>query len=266
MKLLDIIARSYSEHKMEWKIAAGCALSAVAVVEAFVVAPKAIEALQELKELHEDDEDRKAYAKDVVTKVIPMVALPVLTEAAAMACIVSGTRTGLNEIATLTTAYAMSERERLIYKEKTCDLVGEKKEKEIRDEVAKSKVDSKKSDFIDSRVHDTGYGGSLMYETLSKTWIRSSIQKIDNAANGLNKRMFNGSESYMTVDEWLYEIGIPDDDELPFGTCTGDLCFTSDREITPSYSADIDSDGRPYIIIDYLIAPGPKPNYTGAKY
>lgn len=255
MSIIDTI----KENRIECKIGLGCFLSLAAFVSGVCVAPKALDVLDELKEEHKDDEDRKGFAKDVVKKVGPMVAGPVILEAAALGCIISGTKDSFAANAALAAAYSLSESAYRDYREKTKQIVGDRKELQIREEVSREL--GKRAKYNPSAVVDTGYGSSLMYDTLSQTFIRSGINIIDKKANEANKRLFTGYESYITVNEWLYELGIE-----PMGNVTGNLCFTSDRSIEPYYTASILEEGKEYIIINYRIEPGEKPGYDGSKH
>ena len=257
MSIIDTI----KENRIECKIGLGCFLSLAAFVSGVYVAPKALDVLEELKEEHADDEDRKEFAKDVVKKVGPMVAGPVLLEAAAIGFVISGAKDSFATNATLAAAYTLSENAFRDYREKTKKVVGDRKELQIREEIERD--NAKNTKYNPSKVVNTGLGSSLMYDTLSKTFIRSACNIVDKKANETNKRLCTGYESYVTVNEWLYELGI---DPLSPDDLGYESCFTTDRLVEPFYTADILDGGQEYIIIGYRVKPGPKPGYDGSKH
>lgn len=76
-----------------------------------------------------------------------------------------------------------------LYQEKVVETIGEKKEQQIRDEVAKEQV--AKNPVSKNEVIITGGGETLCYDSLSGRYFKSDIEKLRKAVNELNHTMVN---------------------------------------------------------------------------
>ena len=97
------------------------------------------------------------------------------------------------------------------YKEKTVEVVGEKKEQAIRDAVARDKLE--KAQVTSREFIITGKGETPCFDPLTNSCFKADIEILRKAENVLNKRMRD--EMVITVNDFLQEIGLdPCDDAI----------------------------------------------------
>ena len=137
------------------------------------------------------------------------------------------------------------------YKEKVTETIGEKKEREIRDKVAKDKVDENQASK--ATVVVTGKGDSLCFDVISGRYFKSDIEKIRKIENDLNRQML--TEMYISLNEFYDELGL---DHISIGD---ELGWNVDNGLIElNFSSQISDDGQPCIVVDYKI--GPTYNYS----
>lgn len=160
----------------------------MSTVLAFRYAPLAKDALEERKA--ELDVDKLEPVETI--KTVGLYFLPSTVFAATgVACILGGNQMNLNRGAAAMAAYALSESTLRSYRESAKEVVGEKKEKDIREAAAKKMYydDLKSGQMI---VVPNGVGDFWMYDHLTKQKIRSNVQKVKEAINNLNYRAVHG--------------------------------------------------------------------------
>lgn len=198
-------------------------------------------------------EDRKADSgADELT--------PIETAKAAWACYIPAAVTGCMSIfcligasaanarrnAALATAYALSESALKEYQAKVVETLGEKKERSVRDAVAKDKIGR---DPVSNReVIITEKGNTLCYDVISGRYFKSDIEKLRKAANELNRTMLD--EMYVSINDFYYEIGLGN-------TKQGDGLGwnVADGLIDLQFSSQLADDGTPCLVLDYRVAP-----------
>lgn len=210
------------------------------------VTPKALDRMADIKEKHAEDTDKKAYAKDVVKKVVPLYIPAAIVGAISTSCVIGANKVSSSRTAALATAYSLSESALREYQEKVIDTVGEKKERAIRDAVAKDTID--KNPVTTREVILTERGNTLCYDGISGRYFRSDIDKIRKIENELNRRMI--SEMYISLNEFYDEIGLP---HVDLGE---DLGWNVDRGfIELDFSSQLTNDGTPCLAINYRVVP-----------
>ena len=184
---------------------------------------------------------RKETIKAVGKNYIPTV----VTAGISTACILSGTIIKSQRYASLSAAYVISETAFRDYSKKVKEVVGEKKEHTIRDEVAKDRVNNNQP----AKEVVVAGDGTLCYESISGRYFKSDIEKIRRAENKLNKEMI--SCMYVTLNDLYYELGIE-------STTLGDsLGWNLNKEglIEIIFSSILTQDDRPCLVIDYRVMP-----------
>jgi len=188
---------------------AGIALSIGAVASAIWATIKAKEQVDILKK----DDESDNLKKTTVAKAIWFYYIPtVVTEGFAIAFFIGAKHVNDKRNAALAAAYSLSTTALKEYKDKVVETIGEKKERSIRDEVVKDKIDKNQPT---NGVIITNSGETLFYDTLSDRYFVSDVNTIRKAINKLNFEMF--SENYISLNEFYYEIGlkgIPVGDDL----------------------------------------------------
>lgn len=227
------------------------------VVLAVKATPKAMELIEEerIKKLNESDESTPVKnSNEILTPIETIKAawkpyIPAaITGVASVACLIGANSVHVRRNAALATAYQLSTTALSDYREKVIETIGEKKENNIRDKVAKKQVEE--HPVADAQIIMTGKGNTLCYDSHSDRYFRSDIDKIKNAVLNLNERMINGNEMYISLNDFYDEIGLKHTD---VGYLIG---WRIDKgKIDVRYSAQITEDNEPCIIIDHLMPP-----------
>lgn len=188
-------------------------------------------------------EDPKKRLKESYHHYIPAVASGTMT----IACIVGIHSVNSRKQAALISAYSVLDKGFENYKEKVVETLGEKKEKDVRDEVAKEAI-------FQNPVGDQiviGKGSQLCYETITGRYFMSDIENIRRAENDIRDTVYHDMSA--SLNEFFSKIGLPQ-------ALVGDqLGWSIDRRIEIDYSSHLTDDGRACLSIDY--SGYPIPNY-----
>lgn len=177
----------------------------------------------------------KPYAPAIVTAVV------------GVACIVGGTRANERRNAALSAAYTVVEQTLNDYTAKTKEIVGEKKEKEIRDAIAEDEL--KKHPLSGYNVvRMPKCGKTLCYDVRSREYFMSDYNTIKKVENDLNRRL--RSEMFISLNDVYDEFGIVHDDELG-----DDIGWNVDDELEFTISSKIAENNEPCLVVNYVIAP-----------
>ena len=233
-----------NKHSPEILTGIGIAGMITTTVLAVRATPKALELLEEKK--NEDWVDELSPLEVVKTAWRPYVPAAV-TGVASVACLIGASSVNVKRNAALATAYKLSETALTEYREKVVETIGEKKEKTVRDKVAEERV--KKNPVSKSEVIVTNNGTTLCFDPISARYFKSSIDKIKRAENELNKQMLHDISGYVSLNEFYDELGL---DHTSVGD---DLGWNVDRLIDISFSSQLNDNGEPSVVLDYLVAP-----------
>lgn len=233
-----------NKHSPEILTGIGIAGMVTTTVLAVRATPKALELLEEKK--NEDWVDELSPLEVVKTAWKPYVPAAV-TGIASVACLIGASSVNAKRNAALATAYKLSETALTEYREKVIETIGEKKEKTVRDKVAEERV--KKNPVSKSEVIVTNNGTTLCFDPISARYFKSSIDKIKRAENELNKQMLHDISGYVSLNEFYDELGL---DHTSVGD---DLGWNVDRLIDISFSSQLNDNGEPSVVLDYLVAP-----------
>ena len=165
---------------------------------------------------------------------------------ASVACLIGASSVNIRRNAALATAYTLSESALKEYQEKVVEAIGDKKERSIRDSVAKDRITNKPVE--NSEVVITDRGNTLCYDVLSGRYFKTDIDKIRKAANELNRQMRD--EMYISLNEFYYAIGL---DGIKVGEDLGWNIDTGYIEL--DFSSQLAKDDTPCLVIDYQVAP-----------
>lgn len=171
----------------------------------------------------------------------------IMTAVVGVACIVGGTRANARRNAALSAAYTVVEQTLNDYTAKTKEIVGEKKEKEIRDAIAEDEL--KKHPLSGYNVvRMPKCGKTLCYDVRSREYFMSDYNTIKKVENDLNRRL--RSEMFISLNDVYDEFGIVHDDELG-----DDIGWNVDDELEFTISSKIAENNEPCLVINYVIAP-----------
>lgn len=173
---------------------------------------------------------------------IPTVAMG----AASAACIIGGQSVSLRRNAALAGLYAFTDNTLKEYQDKIIETVGEKKNTDILDGMAKDIVDQNPVNELN--VIRAG-GDHLCYDPLTGRYFRSDIELINRAMNNLNKCLID--DRYETLNDFYYLLGLPEVDSI----VGEDLGWNTDKLLDLGFSSQLASNGEPCIVLRYDVAP-----------
>lgn len=204
-KVIKAVKPFVVKHEPEILITMGLSGLIFATAWGIKATVKAVRRIDILKE----DTNRSIIPKKEVLKEVWKLYIPVVVATAvSIPCIIASSNVYSRRNMALAAAYTLSETALTEYKEKTKELIGEKKEKEITELISKDQVSNKPS----TNVILTGNGDSLFYDPASGRYFRSSWNKILKAANEINARALTDPFGTTTLSEWYHSIGLDDTD------------------------------------------------------
>lgn len=232
-----------TKHSPEILTGLGIAGMVTTTIFAVKATPKALMLIEE-KKLDLDVEELKPI--EVVRTVWPCYISPIALGALSIVCLVGANSVHARRSAALATAYTLSESALKEYREKVVETIGEKKEKVVRDAIAKEKIE--KDPVSKKEVVITNNGDSLCYEPLSGRYFKSDIEKIRKAVNELNRQLL--FDSYVSLNDFYDGIGLA-------GTKIGeDLGWRVEQSLLEvEFSSQLAEDGTPCLVMDFLTAP-----------
>ena len=170
-----------------------------------------------------------------------------LTTVLSAVCLIGASTVSAKRNAALATAYSISEAALREYQEKVVEVVGEKKEKAVRDAVAKDQIERDPVTKSEVVIIDSN-SNTLCYEPLSGRYFKSTIDKIKKAEIKLDRQMIQ--EMYVSLNDFYWEIGL---DETDLGDKMG--WNLSKGYMDLSFSSQLADDGTPCAVIVYGIPP-----------
>ena len=169
-----------------------------------------------------------------------------ITGIASISCIIGASSVHAKRNAAIAAAYNLSQTALTEYKEKVVETIGEKKEQAIKDKIAKDKIN--KDPVSKSEVIVTGKGNTLCYDAFNSRYFYSDIDQIKRAINELNRIMLN--QMYVSLNDFYDELNLKhsgNGDELGWKL--------DDGFIEVDFSSQLSDDGRPCLVIEYMVAP-----------
>ena len=241
-KSFNVVKSFTTQHSPEILTGIGIAGMITTTVLAVKATPKALKLMEDAQ--YEKGEDLTVPEKIKTTWKCYIPAA--VTGVASVTCLVGASSVNLKRNAALATAYKLSETALLEYKEQVIDTIGERKEKEVRDKVAKKKVE--KNPVSKSTVIVTDKGNTLCYDAVTGRYFKSDIETIKKVVNELNRRMI--CENYISLNEFYSELNL---DNCDIGD---DLGWNIDSGlIEPDFSTQLADDDQPCIVLSYNVEP-----------
>lgn len=236
------------------------ATAAVGVIASVIVtykaSPKISESIEELKEdiceLEEselDEEEYKEQKKTVIIKGVKNIfkySWPVLLIIAlTITSIIASHKINMRRQAALAAAYDISLKALQQYQDKTIEVLGERKEKEmIRDSISEDLV--RDNPPVADKIIETGKGTTLFFDPKSGRYFYSSSETITKAEKKLNKKLY--SWNFVSLNDFYYEIGL---EEIDLGKDIGWDVNKSVIDIDTTAVAKVSPDGQPCLVLYY---------------
>lgn len=214
-KFVRSVGASVSKRSPEILTALSIAGGVTTVILAVKATPKAMQLLEEAKQTKREEitdggridipeEECQLTKKEVVKTAWKPYIPAAITGAVSIACAIGSRSVSARRNAALATAYKLSEAALSEYKDKVVETIGEVKEKEIREEIAKDRVEKQPVQM--ENIFETGRGDTLFLEYYSGRWFKSSINAVEAAKNTVNSRL--NSYDYVSLNEFYDELGL----------------------------------------------------------
>lgn len=235
------------------------------VVLAVKATPKALDLIDEEVERQNRKLSQEAYDSgqsiaNQINKLKPLYTVKVawkpyipalLLGGASVGCLIGANTVSARRHAALYSAYELSKTAYNELNEKVTEVVGEKKVTEIKQKLAEDKVNKVSPEGAiekKSNVVIAGDGDTWFIDAMSNQPFLSSKNKLDAAANELNRKM--RSDMYVSLSQFYDEVGIEH-------TGTSDyIGWRIDKEYIDVVTSDaIVKDGKVYVVMDFLTRP-----------
>ena len=242
VKVVKTIGRTFIKHSDKVLMVTACVGVGVTGYSAYRATKKTIPVVNRLKEQYGDEPVPKSvYFKEVAPYWVPT---------GLAACATIGSIIGSNQIqskrnAVLASLYSASELALKDYQKKVVEKIGEKKEHEVRDEIAREAIAN--HPVKNTEVIMTGKGDSLCFDTLSGRYFKSNYDKVMGVQNIINRRLI--SDMWCTMNDVYYELGL---DGIDLGKYVG---FNVDNMLEFVISSQIADDGQPCLVLGYRSRP-----------
>lgn len=202
--------RGLKERSPEILVGIGIVGMIGAAIMAVKATPKALEQIKETERETKESLTPKDTFKVTWRNYVPSV----VTGTLSAACIIGANSIHLRRKAALSAACALSETALANFKSHAIERIGEKKVKEIADDVAKEQID--KNPVSDKEIIFTSKGNTLCYDPWCGRYFRGDIDYIRKAEYYLNQEM--QSMGYTSLNNFYYLIGL---DETRVGETLG---------------------------------------------
>lgn len=238
-QLAKNVQTAVKKHSPEILTGIGIAGMITTTIMAVRATPKALIVIERCKdELEVDSLTPVETVKAVWSCYVPAA----VTGALSVACLIGASSVNVRRNAALATAYALSESALKGYQEKVIETIGEKKERDVRDAVAKDHVTQ--NPVSAREIIITERGNTLCLDVLSKRYFKSDIDRLRKAENELNRSMRD--DMFITLNEFYDELNL---DHIDIGD---DFGWDIDKGyIELDFSSQLADDGTPCLVIGH---------------
>ena len=243
-QILQTMKEKMSKNSPKIFLTLGLIGAVSSVVLAVKYTPKACRLIEARKE---ELKEEKLTPTETVKTVWKCYIPAAVSGGLAIVCVLASNSINEKRQAALAQAYVFSESAMKLYREKVLETIGEQKEKDVRDKVAKEQIirDPKRN----NEVIITSTGKTLCYDVTSGRYFTSDMESIKQTVNELNRRML--LDEYISLNEFYNELGLRDTslgDELGWN-------IGKDGLIEVGFSSQIADDGTPCLVLEYRVPP-----------
>ena len=232
----------------------GIILGVSAAIKACKATPEALKLIDDAKKAKEQEADDQESAELSVYETVQAGIKPyipsLLMGAGSVALILCANHINFKRTAALSTAYKLSEKALLDYKDAVIETVGEKKAEEVRKRVAVKQVENNQPDK--RKILVVGNGGVWCLESFTGRYFQTDVESIRHAENEINKILLrDGNASY---NELCTELRI---EPTKIGNELGWNQGRLERGLLEFYhdTTDITPDGKPCLVLTYSKTP-----------
>jgi hypothetical protein len=192
---------------------------------------------------HLNYEPEKPPKMEIVKKVAPVYVPTFLMGGITLACIIGAAKVNHRRNVVLASLYSASELAMKEYQAKVIERLGEKKEKEVRDEVTRDHIDQ--HPVASSQVFITSKGNSLIFDVPSGRYFKGDIEKIRRLEIDINRDLI--STFWVPLNEFYYQMEVP---SIPLGE---DMGWDVDHKLELRISAHLMDDDETCLALDYKV-------------
>jgi hypothetical protein len=230
--------RSMSKHAPEIITGIGVAGMVTTTVLAVKATPKALRLIEEVK--NEEQKDKLTVVETVKVAWKPYIPAAV-TGVVSVACLIGASSLSARRHAALMTAYTLSERALTEYKDKVVETIGEKKGQDIRDAIAKDKVEN--NPVNEQEIIITGNGETLCCDALFGRYFKSDINRLKQIENEFNSQLL--ADTYLSLNDFYDMVGLK---SVKVGDDIG--WNINDGLMKLRFSSQL-ADGTPCLVVDW---------------
>lgn len=253
--MIKKILNTVKEHSPEVMVGMGLTGMIGSGVMAVKATPKAMQLLDEKRE---EVCSNNLTVKEKIEATWKCYMPSIILGSVSAGCIIYGTSMNMKKNAALATLYTISDTTLREYKNVTKELVDEEVhrniEETVQSRVAKKRMEEKPEVVLIENENDymlySGDGDTLVFDSLSGRYFKSSMNAIDRAVNKINKKLI--SERYMSLNDFYMELNIP---IIDAGSIIGWSCESD--ELRVKYFSEIAQNGQPYLVLYYSSLPVP---------
>lgn len=170
---------------------------------------------------------------------------PVVSGVATVSAIVLANHIGTKRAAALAAAYTISEKAYTEYREKVVERIGEKDERQIRNNVAQDRV--RQMPPTEGNVLMVAGGDHLFMEMYTSRYFRSDIETIRKAVNEINFRI--NTHGYASISDFYDLVN------LSHTAVSDEMGWNSDKLMDVEYNAVLSDTGQPCVAINFMTGP-----------
>ena len=196
------IPKAADEHLPQILLAVGAAGVVVTPILAVKETPKALKLIEEKKREEEVDELEPIEIVKATWKCYIPAAVSALVS---LTCLIGANSVNSRRHAALATAYALAESALHEFKESVVETVSKDGLKEIKQTIAKERIEKSPEKVNEIVVIDDG--DALFYDHLSGRTFRSTVNDVERCINELNEEMING-QSYVSLNDFYDKVGL----------------------------------------------------------
>ena len=178
-------------------------------------------------------------AKIVWPNYIP----PVVIGATTIGCVISGHGVHTRRQAALMGLYSVTDAAFSEYRDKVVEVIGEKEEQKVRDDIAQDQVQT----HGPSEVIMVGSGDHLCYDSFTARYFQSSVEDIRRAENKINAQIIN--DGYASQNDFYREIGLS---PTAFGDEIG---WRVEHMLELNFTSTLTDTGKPALSVNYRAEP-----------
>lgn len=183
-KIMNDFKKSLVKHSPEILTGLGIAGMITTTVLAVRATPTALYLMEGKRDELELEPDEKLPLIEAAKVTWKCYIPAAVTGVASTACLIGAASVNNKRNAALAAAYALSDSTFREYREKVVEAIGEKKEQTVHDKVSAERM---KNTPINNEVIVVGNDSTLFLEPISGRYFKSTIEKVKQAENALNK-------------------------------------------------------------------------------